>query len=139
MKSHGDGLQIDAEYTTKSAYRIQFTGQTKRQAINPIWKAKSEPKCRKFAWILLHKKFLTANNLEKRGWPHDPLCRLCQSEPETPKKHLCKDCTYTQAVWSQGALRLIPFLGGGKCAEPFFDNNVDGLYTSGGTFGWNAT
>ena len=33
----------DGEYTTKSAYRIQFVGQAGRQSITPIWKAKAEP------------------------------------------------------------------------------------------------
>ena len=90
----------DGEYTTKSAYRIQFVGQAGRQSITPIWKAKAEPKCKFFAWILLHRKILTANNLAKRGWSHDPLCKLCNTTPETPK-HLCKDCSYTCAVWDQ--------------------------------------
>jgi len=56
----------DGNYTTKSAYRIQFVGQARRQSIMPIWKAKAEPKCKFFAWILLHRKILTANNLEKK-------------------------------------------------------------------------
>jgi hypothetical protein len=64
-----------------------------------IWKAKAEPKCRFFAWTLLHKKILTANNLMKRHWPNDPICKLCGIEPETPT-HLCKDCTFTKQVWS---------------------------------------
>jgi hypothetical protein len=49
----------------------------KKLAITPIWKAMAEPKCKSFAWILLQRKILTANNLAKRGWPHDPLCKLC--------------------------------------------------------------
>jgi len=65
----------------------------------PIWKAKAEPKCRFFAWTLLHKKLLTANNLIKRQWPNDPVCKLCGSDPETPT-HLCKDCNFTRQVWT---------------------------------------
>jgi hypothetical protein len=57
----------DGEYTTKSAYRIQFQGQLKKLSITPIWKARAEPKCRILAWLLLHRKILTAENLEKRG------------------------------------------------------------------------
>lgn len=89
----------DGQYSTMSAYRIQFKGRTRRANITPIWKAKTEPKCRIFAWILLHRKILTANNLEKRGWPNDPICNLCDKEPETPT-HLCKDCDFTNAVWN---------------------------------------
>ena len=74
-------------------------GPFKKMSITPIWKAKAESKCKIFAWILLHRKILTADNLERRGWPHDPLCKLCNSAPETPA-HLCKDCPYTSAVWT---------------------------------------
>jgi hypothetical protein len=34
--------------------------------INPIWKAKTEPKCRFFAWTLLHNKILTSDNLQQK-------------------------------------------------------------------------
>jgi hypothetical protein len=90
----------NGEYTTKNAYRIQFQGRLKSIDIGPILKAKTEPKCKIFVWILLHRKILTSNNLEKRGWPNDPLCQLCNTAPETPT-HLCKDCPYTRQVWSE--------------------------------------
>jgi hypothetical protein len=89
----------DGEYTTKSAYHIQFEGTFNRLKIMPIWKAKAEPKCKFFTWTLLHKKILTANNLMKRHWPNDPICKLCGNDPET-HTHLCKDCTFTKQVWS---------------------------------------
>jgi hypothetical protein len=38
--------------------------------------------------------------LEKRNWPNDPICKLCDLQPETPT-HLCKDCPYTQEVWTK--------------------------------------
>ena len=96
----------NGEYTTRSAYRIQFIGRTKTSLFHPIWKAKTEPKCRFFAWLLLQKKILTADNLAKRGWPQDTLCKLCNSEPETPT-HLCKDCIFMRASWD----KLISWLG----------------------------
>jgi hypothetical protein len=88
----------DGEYTTRSAYCIQFEGVFSRIKISQIWKAKAEPKCRFFAWTLLHKKILTANNLNKRNWQHDPICKLCGLDQETPT-HLCKDCSFTKEVW----------------------------------------
>jgi hypothetical protein len=51
-----------------------------------------------FAWTLLHKKILIANNLFKRGWSDDMECKLCSSDQETPV-HLCKDCPFTKEVW----------------------------------------
>ena len=46
----------NGEYTTKSAYKIQFQGTLFKLKIMPIWKARTEPKCRFFAWTLIHKK-----------------------------------------------------------------------------------
>jgi hypothetical protein len=89
---------IDGQYTTQSAYRIQFVGRHKKPATTPIWKARAEPKCRIFAWILLQHKILTANNLAKRVWPHNPLCQLCNLSAET-LTHLCLECPFTQNVW----------------------------------------
>ena len=51
-----------------------------------------------FAWTLLHKKILTANNLIIRNQPNDPICKLCGTDNETPT-HLCKDCTFANEVW----------------------------------------
>ena len=64
----------------------------------PIWKARTEPNYRFFAWTLIHKKILTANNLTKRGWMDDPICKLCANDQETPT-HLCKDCPFAKEVW----------------------------------------
>jgi hypothetical protein len=47
----------------------------------------------------MHKKILMANNLTKRHWPCDPICKLCRIHPETPT-HLCKDCSFTKQVWT---------------------------------------
>lgn len=90
----------DGQYTTSSAYQIQFATNFSKMKISPIWKAKAEPKCRFFAWTLLHKRVLTADNLQKRGWPSNPICCLCNSSPET-SVHLCKDCTFTEKVWDK--------------------------------------
>jgi hypothetical protein len=46
-------LTVDDQYTTQSAYRIQFVGRRKKPTITPIWKAQAELKCRIFAWIIL--------------------------------------------------------------------------------------
>jgi hypothetical protein len=43
------GWTGNGEYSTKSAYLIQFKGRTKKFNITPIWRAKAEPKCRVFA------------------------------------------------------------------------------------------
>lgn len=39
---------------------------------------KIPPKVQFFAWLAVQGKCLTADNLAKRGWPHNPLCPLCR-------------------------------------------------------------
>jgi hypothetical protein len=87
------------KYSSSSAYKIQFTTNFCKIKINPIWKAKTEPKCRFFAWALLHNKILTSDNLLKRGWACNHNCSLCNLSLETAT-HLCKDCTFAEEVWS---------------------------------------
>lgn len=96
----------DGEFSTKSAYLAQFQGSFSKIKLLPIWRAWAEPKCRFFAWTLLHRKLLTANNMLRRGWLQDPICRLCKQEPETIG-HLFKDCVYTKMVWDL----LLPWFG----------------------------
>ncbi|KAJ1257562.1 hypothetical protein BS78_10G005700 [Paspalum vaginatum] len=90
----------DGVYSTKSAYLAQFIGGHAKIKLLPIWKAKVEPKCRFFAWTLLRKKILTAENLQKRGWSNDPICKLCNQEPETIA-HMFKNCVFARVVWAQ--------------------------------------
>ena len=52
----------DGEYITKSAYIIHFAGAVKRPGMMPIWKVKTEPKCKLFAWVLMQRKILTTDN-----------------------------------------------------------------------------
>ena len=45
-------------------------------------------------------KILTAQNLQKRGWPHQDHCVLCNGPLETGL-HLCLCCPFAKAVWDQ--------------------------------------
>jgi hypothetical protein len=58
---------MDGSYSSSSAYKIQFTTNFYKIKFSPIWKARIEPKCRFFAWTMLHNRILTADNLQKRG------------------------------------------------------------------------
>jgi hypothetical protein len=73
----------DGVYSTRSAYRIQFKGSFRYFHTNIIWKAQVENKCKIFTWILVQDKILTAQNLQKRGWPHQDHCVLCNGPLET--------------------------------------------------------
>jgi hypothetical protein len=63
-----------------------------------IWKAHTEPKCKFFAWLILHNKAPTANNLAKKNWPCNPICPLCFCQAKTTK-HLLLKCNYIEALW----------------------------------------
>ena len=83
-----------------SAYRIQFKASFGFFRSDQIWKAQVENKCKFFALILLQDKILTAHNLQKRGWPHQEHCVLCNGPLETGL-HLCLCCPFAKAVWDQ--------------------------------------
>ena len=85
-------------YHIKSAYQIQFTGTFTKIKILLIWRSKVRKKIA-FVWIPLYADFFTAHNLSKRNWTHDPICKLCKTDPENPV-HLFKDCVFTKEVWS---------------------------------------
>jgi hypothetical protein len=90
----------DGKYSTSSAYKIQFTTNFCKMKICPIWKARTKPKCRFFAWNLLHNRILNADNLRKWGWPCNPICCLCNLTQETVA-HLCKDCPFSAKAWGR--------------------------------------
>ncbi|WVZ83488.1 hypothetical protein U9M48_030630 [Paspalum notatum var. saurae] len=93
----------DGKYTAKSAYDSQFFGSRPDFTWTRIWKAKAEPKCRFFAWLLLQRKIWTADTIIRRGGQTDSHCPLCNVRSETPV-HLFANCSFSRAIWSQLAL-----------------------------------
>ena len=70
-----------------------------------IWSPFCIPKVNFFTWLLMHKKALIGENLNKR-WFHGPFrCYLCTSAIET-SNHLLVDCVFTQEVWKMVLYRL---------------------------------
>jgi hypothetical protein len=54
-------------------------------------------KCKFFMWLAVHRRCLTADNLERRGWYHSAVCSLCSSANENCT-HLFVHCRYTLQV-----------------------------------------
>lgn len=92
------------QYTVASAYEIQFKGAITLFPARDLWSAAVEPKCRFFAWLAMHDRVLTADNLAKRNWPHNEFCILCLAVNETTD-HLLTQCNYTEALWNLVASR----------------------------------
>lgn len=91
-------------YTVASAYEVQFRGAMSFFPAKYLWSANTEPKCRFFAWLAMHDRVLTADNLAKRNCPHNELCSLCHACNETTD-HLLTECNYTEALWNLVATR----------------------------------
>ena len=87
-------------YSARSAYWAHFIGSFRSFNTDIIWRTRAENKCKVFAWILIQDKILTADNLTRRGWPHQASCALCNGPMET-SQHLCLLCPFAQAVWNQ--------------------------------------
>jgi mannosylglycoprotein endo-beta-mannosidase len=85
-------------YTSKSAYSVQFRGTYCSFDTKAIWKASAEGKHKLFAWLLVQNRILTADLLLVRNWLCQPVCILCDQNWETTV-HLCLHCVYAREVW----------------------------------------
>ena len=90
----------DGVYTTKSAYNAQFLGTYSLFKGQHIWQAEAEGKHKFFAWLLVQCKILTADKMIARQWPCNPVCTMCNQEPETAA-HLILHCTFSRQVWDK--------------------------------------
>ena len=53
-------------YSASAAYNAQFEGHTASAMITTVWKAWAPPKCKFFAWLIIHNRVWTANRLQHR-------------------------------------------------------------------------
>jgi hypothetical protein len=90
---------MSGKYTVTSAYECQFQGSIGTFPATNIWKALSEPKCKFFAWLVMHDKILTTSNMHKRNWPCNHNCALCLCIHER-REHLLTGCNFTEAAWN---------------------------------------
>jgi hypothetical protein len=88
------------ETTPHVRHTIQFQGLHCKFQADLIWKARAENKCKIHAWVLMHDKILTTDNLQRRGWPHHENCVSCNGPLETGL-HLSLLCPFAKALWSQ--------------------------------------
>lgn len=91
-------LTEDRQFSVRSAYRMFFMANVRFACNKPIWKSKAPPRCKFFMWLVVHQRCLTADNLQRHGWPSNTTCPLCLTEPECCT-HLFVHCRYTQHLW----------------------------------------
>lgn len=90
------------EFTVQSAYYNLKNVPTINSPVHKIWKLKAPPRFKIFAWMLIHNKVLTAENLKKRGYNLAGICYMCRQQDETIQ-HLFNRCTHTIHIYT-GAL-----------------------------------
>jgi len=92
-------LESSGQFSTRSAYAIQFAGHTLSSFPSLIWEVWAPPKCKFFLWLLLQDKLWTAARLQQRGWENNYFCALCIRNLETVQ-HLFFECPLARSVWN---------------------------------------
>jgi hypothetical protein len=57
-----------------------------------VWKAIAEPKCKFFAWLIMHDRAPAVDNLARKNWSCNPTCSLCLCQLKT-SMHLLPNAT----------------------------------------------
>eukprot|EP00253_Pinus_taeda_P023451 PITA_23451 len=63
-----------------------------------VWDNFQWPKIRTFLWLLMQKKTLTWENLQKKGFQGPSKCHMCQQEEES-MNHLLNSCEWASQLW----------------------------------------
>ena len=72
---------------------MQFARRLLQPRLEKVWKVKIEGKVKFYMWLLLRNRNWTADRMLQRGLNCNPVCRLCDQEPETAL-HLAMGCSY---------------------------------------------
>uniref|UniRef100_A0A0E0ENF5 Reverse transcriptase zinc-binding domain-containing protein n=1 Tax=Oryza meridionalis TaxID=40149 RepID=A0A0E0ENF5_9ORYZ len=72
-------------FTPASAYNLFFMVNTEARCCSLIWHTRLPSKVKFFKWLADKGRCLMADNLSKRGWPHQQSCPLCMTNDEDCK------------------------------------------------------
>jgi hypothetical protein len=88
---------VDGQYSSLSAYQMQFVGAFAEFAWDQVWKLKVEAKCKFFCWLLLQNKLWTSDRIIKNGEQANVICQFCHAHAETAL-HMAAQCAYSRQV-----------------------------------------
>lgn len=102
----------DGKYSVRSAYHL--LGEERRKELpassttndkpwKVIWSINLPNRVNNFLWRTAKNILPTRGNLCKKGIKIDPVCPLCNLEPET-SEHLFMRCNFAQVVWFSSSL-----------------------------------
>lgn len=86
-------------YSVKTAYQAFFEGLTRLPGAEQLWKSAAPLRQKFFGWLAIQNRCWTADRLQNRGLPHQPMCTLCLQEQET-MNHLLMQCPFSRTIWS---------------------------------------
>ena len=95
----------DHRFSTASAYRAFFIGQTEIPGAKILKKARAPGKCKFFIWLALHDRCWTAERRKRHNLQDNDSCILYAQESESIA-HLLVGCSFTREVWYHILLRL---------------------------------
>jgi hypothetical protein len=86
------------EYTTKSAYLMQFDGGVRSRFPIDVWNVWAPSRCRFFLWLMLQNHVWIADRLMQREWPNQYFCPFCIRNMEIVA-HLFTECPVVRQLW----------------------------------------
>ncbi|XP_021839984.1 uncharacterized protein [Spinacia oleracea] len=105
---------LDGKFTVRSAYAMLLRSSHHAAGVTSLpssswwkhfWGLDIIPRFKLFFWKLLHQALPLATFLCQRGLPVDPLCSLCNQDPESDLQ-LFRNCPLLLNLWSSGPLRM---------------------------------
>jgi hypothetical protein len=93
---------IEMRRMTLKLYRSLIGNHDTPEAILDIWKTRSLPRPKFFAWLLLHQRLNTKDLMVgKTSTPYVEYkyCVLCDTSPEETLMHLFFECSFSQSFW----------------------------------------
>jgi hypothetical protein len=90
-----------SKYAASKFYNLMFAQLPKDPALNAIWKSRSMPKLKVFAWLLMLDHLNTRELMIRKNWHLDsgPECVLRDEILIESRDHLYFDCSLAQQCW----------------------------------------
>ena len=95
--------QNNGIYTASSYYQFMFNGLVVGPIFQKLWKSRSLPKLKVFAWLLFVDRLNTRDMLLRRNWHLNSgsECVLCNSNSLEDRDHLFFQCPFAQRYWDK--------------------------------------
>ena len=90
-------LNKNRKFSSQSLYREILNPGVVDARMRDLWKENVPLKIKIFVWMCFRGRIQVTAELKKKGWPGDPICKLC-GESETAA-HLIFNCPLSHFLW----------------------------------------